>query len=462
VSVHYVVDQGGIVTQLVREEDIAHHAQPSNRNSIGIEQEDCRYDERGNCIGDHRDPGWASASLMRATALLVRDIATRQGVPLLHPTGADLGPEVRGIIGHGQVRDRTPGRTDPENWDWDAFMLRVRTGLRLGVTAPVSLFVTNPQGLRLGIHPRTRLSFNEIPDAERVSTGVQDQALTISPAEGGVYRIVLTATGSGGLAINTMAADRGGELVSKEAPETSIAGGETKAYTLRYSSDDADFLELAPAPVLTVPPVQPSLELFQGVASGALVVATFSDPAGPQRPEDYGALIDWGDGSPAESGTVLVGANGSVAVLGRHTYAIAGTKYPRVVLSSVFSGTTTATSTVKVFADVSAQIKTVNASLIRNPLTGLYRIRTTLTNIGTNVLSGPIRVLLAGLDSRIRLVGVEGRGDIKARLAYTETGLAYVVIELARLSRGQSISFDLVFDNPGRLPIRYTARTFAG
>jgi PKD repeat protein len=71
------------------------------------------------------------------------------------------------------------------------------------------------------------------------------------------------------------------------------------------------------------------------------VVATFTDPGGPERIANYAATIDWGDGR-TEAGTVkLVGDRFEVS--GRHTYARHGNYRVRVTVRD--QGGTPATST---------------------------------------------------------------------------------------------------------------------
>ena len=74
-----------------------------------------------------------------------------------------------------------------------------------------------------------------------------------------------------------------------------------------------------PAPIITVPPLLAS----PGVPTGAVAVATFTDPGTPLPPGQYTATINWGDKTPTILGVVT--QNGTTyTVTGGHTYAQAG------------------------------------------------------------------------------------------------------------------------------------------
>jgi hypothetical protein len=58
----------------------------------------------------------------------------------------------------------------------------------------------------------------------------------------------------------------------------------------------------------------------QGVRFSTRTLATFSDPGGMELASDYPTTIDWGDGTPLDTGTVTVTST-SGSVSGSHTYA---------------------------------------------------------------------------------------------------------------------------------------------
>jgi hypothetical protein len=97
--------------------------------------------------------------------------------------------------------------------------------------------------------------------------------------------------------------------------------------------------------------------------SSTTVVASFTDANTSAASSDFTAIINWGDGKPATTGTVS-GSNGSFTVTGGHTYADEGSFPISVSISDKGGSTTTATASATVAdADVlSGQGVTINAS----------------------------------------------------------------------------------------------------
>jgi hypothetical protein len=193
-TIHYIISREGCVTQIIREAFKANHAgnpnaatgktNLTNRYSVGIELVD---------DGGHRsNPNWATPIELKKLALLVRDIALRNGIyqvaangrpRILHPAIVPennfahakgyvdgfrsqdtkfvlphlaVGPyEVygsymegtkavgaaparfsdgynytqRGVLAHGQVLDRLRGKNDPTIFNWLQFMRMVNEGI---------------------------------------------------------------------------------------------------------------------------------------------------------------------------------------------------------------------------------------------------------------------------------------------------------------------------------------------
>jgi hypothetical protein len=60
----------------------------------------------------------------------------------------------------------------------------------------------------------------------------------------------------------------------------------------------------------------------EGADTGSILVATFTDPGGPEAISEYSADIDWGDGSGVQVGAGLITLNGNVfEVRSSHTYS---------------------------------------------------------------------------------------------------------------------------------------------
>src|SRR5207248_2088293 len=62
-----------------------------------------------------------------------------------------------------------------------------------------------------------------------------------------------------------------------------------------------------------------ALTPVEGIDTGAITVATFTDPGGAESLSDYSATIDWGDGTSAVSGTISL-TSGVFTVQGHHAY----------------------------------------------------------------------------------------------------------------------------------------------
>jgi hypothetical protein len=108
-------------------------------------------------------------------------------------------------------------------------------------------------------------------------------------------------------------------------PVTNHAFPEEGSYTVTVTVTDSTSLSASITFKVTVsdPAVVPSPKTItpvEGQDTGSVVVATFTDPGGPEVTGDYGATIDWGDGTPTTSGVIsLSGVTFSVS--GNHTYA---------------------------------------------------------------------------------------------------------------------------------------------
>ncbi|MSU63751.1 MAG: N-acetylmuramoyl-L-alanine amidase [Pedosphaera sp.] len=101
ISIHYLVTREGRVIQVVPENKVAGHAAPINRTAIGIELVDDCVISGNDCapMTGHRDnPEWFTPIQQQMTALLIRDIALRRGIPLVHPEPLpyDISPALNG------------------------------------------------------------------------------------------------------------------------------------------------------------------------------------------------------------------------------------------------------------------------------------------------------------------------------------------------------------------------------
>jgi N-acetyl-anhydromuramyl-L-alanine amidase AmpD len=116
-SSHYIVRSGdGQITQMVKEDDMALHAQNANAYSIGVEHEG--YIENGN--------KWYTDKLYRSSAALVRDICTRRSIDETTcyrgaaTAGTNILPAAFSIKGHQHFNGQT--HADPgKYWNWHKY-----------------------------------------------------------------------------------------------------------------------------------------------------------------------------------------------------------------------------------------------------------------------------------------------------------------------------------------------------
>jgi len=100
---------------------------------------------------------------------------------------------------------------------------------------------------------------------------------------------------------------------------------EEGTYTVTVTVTDSTSLSASVTFKVTVsdPAVIPSsttINPVEGQNTGSVVVASFTDPGGPEVTSDYSATIDWGDGTPSTNGVISV-SGVTFSVSGSHTYA---------------------------------------------------------------------------------------------------------------------------------------------
>jgi hypothetical protein len=76
----------------------------------------------------------------------------------------------------------------------------------------------------------------------------------------------------------------------------------------------------APLTALQLLPVNPT----EGNSTGAVALATFTDPGGSEAISDYQAIINWGDATATSAGTIVDNGNGHFSVKSSHVYADEG------------------------------------------------------------------------------------------------------------------------------------------
>lgn len=128
-SAHYIVNRHGVITQMVRENDIAHHAHSGNKNSIGIEHVN---------PFTGRKKKRPTKKQYEASADLVAYLCWKYNIPTIrsHSVGHN------GIIGHMDV-DPNTGHNCPTSkaWDWDRYLKLVRQAYNKRITEACDRYV---------------------------------------------------------------------------------------------------------------------------------------------------------------------------------------------------------------------------------------------------------------------------------------------------------------------------------
>ena len=80
---------------------------------------------------------------------------------------------------------------------------------------------------------------------------------------------------------------------------------------------------VTPIDVLSAGPTPATMTAVAGQALNGVVVASFSDANPSATAASFNAAINWGDGTPVTTGTVVPNSSGGVNVVGSHTYTTA-------------------------------------------------------------------------------------------------------------------------------------------
>ncbi|HUQ72085.1 MAG TPA: Ig-like domain-containing protein [Planctomycetaceae bacterium] len=324
------------------------------------------------------DPNWATDIQLRKAALLVRDIALRYGihdaspaqvihnlvgvnapyveqgwedaVPLSTGTAAQvdgIAPAHSGVLRHGQVFNRTPGRTDPQNFNLYAFMTRANQGIGFTLNSPANLLITDPLGRRVGVDPTTGQTVNEIPGASFSGAGVEPQTIAVPGGIDGQYQVQVVGTGDGMFHLDMYAASRGGDLMRTQVADQTSAGA-TASYTLHYTTQiDAHATVTGAA---NLPPVAFADQYLTRGSSpvGMNVLGNDSDPEGLLDVTSLAIVL-----APANGVTSLDPVTGLVAYTPTAGF-VGDDSFQYVVRDTAGLESATATVTVRVLRETQA------------------------------------------------------------------------------------------------------------
>lgn len=104
------------------------------------------------------------------------------------------------------------------------------------------------------------------------------------------------------------------------------------------------------------------------------------------------------------------------------------------------------------FSDITSSVKIARSGYTMNRATGKYTGTVTITNTSGQALNGPFHFRVDGLTSGVTLDNRSGE----------HAGAPYVTLSGASLAAGGSTTFTVVFNNPGKALINYTATLISG
>jgi Ca2+-binding RTX toxin-like protein len=206
----------------------------------------------------------------------------------------------------------------------------------------------------------------------------------------------------------------------------------------------------------------------QGVPTDMATLATFSDQGGLKALSEYGAVIDWNDGT-APTPAALTISGGLLVVSGSHLYAAGGTYHPQVTLSD-FSRSVTATATANITSrstDVTSQLDIQRSGAYYNRRDQLFYGSLTLTNISSSSIAGSLVIRLVGLTAGVTLqYAAVTLGGQTYQLPVDNSDVTNPSITLSKsllaaLAPAQSVAIALRFSDPAFALIDFDVKVFS-
>jgi uncharacterized repeat protein (TIGR01451 family) len=134
--------------------------------------------------------------------------------------------------------------------------------------------------------------------------------------------------GDGGTSPGTITFDAASGVFTVQGSHAYVAEGNSSITTTIHRIN-APGVQATSAAVVDDAAILPtggfSITATEGVGSGPVVVATFTDPGGPEALTDYSATIDWGDGTTSAGAIAFDASSGVFTVQDSHTYSEQGT-----------------------------------------------------------------------------------------------------------------------------------------
>ena len=210
---------------------------------------------------------------------------------------------------------------------------------------------------------------------------------------------------------------------------------------------------------------------FQGLSTGSVLLATFTQGSSTQAANAYSAIVAWGDGnsdsSTAAGAPITIQVSGqTISVYGSHTYTTMGTQNLSVTLSTTGSSAT-ANPTAEVAADVTSQVSVQRSGLVYNRSTRLFYGSLTVTNTGAGSLAGSLDIVLEALTPGVSLTSASvtiGGTAYTLSIAFTSSGDPFIHISqsiLSSLAPGQALTINVRFSDPRLTLIGFAPEVFS-
>ncbi len=174
-----------------------------------------------------------------------------------------------------------------------------RSAILLSLYSPAELIVTDPQGRRTGLDPRSGISYNEIPSssygqnflASDVApfSVMESKSLYIDSPQDGPYTIDIIGTGNGTVGIGIAPVDNNGDGQQTISTDT-VAPGVDNAYKLNYSSTPGQGAQLVRPVTIDIKPGSDPASINLG-SNGVTPVAILSSPTFDATKVDPASII---------------------------------------------------------------------------------------------------------------------------------------------------------------------------
>lgn len=216
------------------------------------------------------------------------------------------------------------------------------------------------------------------------------------------------------------------------------------------------------------------LPILQNVATGSVLLATFTQGAFTQGATAYSATVAWGDGSvdttsEPNSPLSVVVTGQTIQIFGSHAFSTSGALTVGIAINGPGGASGTAYATADVASDVSSDVSVSRSGLTYNRSTKLFYGALTLTNRSTTSLSGSLDILLQGLTHGVTLavasVTINGK-TYSLSIALDSAGDPYIhipqsLLNSSPLGPGKSLTISLEFSDPGLALIAYNVDAFS-